>query len=202
MLAKGSLKPISLSFIPVIITAILGYHLRHHFIYFTIFFLILSLIVILFFRDPNRTTAKGIVSPADGKVMLVDKENNRIDIFMNVTDVHVNRSPYSGKVNDTKRIDGEFKPAFSEKSEKNFKHVITLVTDYGTIKIHQITGFLARRIVPYIKKGDELKKGERIGLIRFGSRVRLDLPNRVNIIVKKGNKVKASETTIGVWNED
>ncbi len=202
MLAKGSLKPISISSIPVFITIILGFFVWPPSYYFTILFLILTLGVVIFFRDPDRTIGEGLVSPADGKVILVNKDINRIDVFMNITNVHVNRSPYSGKVKDTKRIDGKFKPAFSEKSENNFRHIITLITDYGTIKIHQITGFFARRIVPYLHKGDELQKGERIGLIRFGSRVRLDLPDNVNITAEKGDKVKAGESTIGVWNED
>ncbi|MGM0404608.1 MAG: phosphatidylserine decarboxylase [Thermoplasmatota archaeon] len=202
MLAKGSLKPITISSILVFFTIVIGYYMWYPIFYFTILFLILALALVIFFRDPDRTIGKGLVSPADGNVILVDKEINRIDVFMNITNVHVNRSPYSGKIKDAKWIHGEFNLAFSEKSENNFKHVITLVTDYGTIKIHQITGFFARRIVPYIDKGDELQKGERIGLIRFGSRVRLDLPDNLDITAEKGDKVRAGESTIGVWDED
>lgn len=202
MLAQGSLKPISISIVPVIISLIIGYLIWVPSYYLSILFLIIIVLIIIFFRDPDRKIGEGIVSSADGKVVLVNKETNRIDVFMNITDVHVNRAPVSGRVKDTRWIEGEFKPAFLDESRDNFRHVITLDSGRGEIKIHQITGFLARRIVPYIKKGDKLEKGERIGLIRFGSRVRLDLPSNVKIIVNKGERVRAGKSTIGVWNED
>ncbi len=202
MIARGAVKPISISAVPAIITLIIGVFLWTPSYYIAVLFILLLIAVFIFFRDPDRKVGRGVVSPADGKVILVNNDGNRIDVFMNITDVHVNRSPYSGEVKNTKRVNGKFKPAFSDKSENNFRYEILLQTNYGPIKIYQITGFLARRIVPYINKGDELQKGDKIGLIRFGSRVRLDLPENVNIIAEEGDKVRAGESTIGVWDED
>lgn len=140
------------------------------------------------------------MSPADGKVILIDDEKKRIDIFMGVTDVHVNRAPLKGKVKRIRRERGGHAPAYSDESEKNEKLTISLGTEHGPVDVTQIVGIIARRIVPYVEKGDVLRKGERIGMIRFGSRVRLEFPGPVKFHVKEGDRVRAGETTLGVWH--
>ncbi len=198
MIARGAVKPISISAVPAIITLIIGAFFWTPSYYIAGLFIVLLIAVIIFFRDPDRDVGGGVVSPADGKVIVVNKDVNRLDIFMNITDVHVNRSPYGGRVENTKMKEGSFKPAYSKSSERNFRHQIILNTDHGKMSIYQITGIFARRIVPYIEEGDHLKKGQRIGIIRFGSRVRVDLPKKFEITVQEGMKVKAGESTIGV----
>ncbi|MDY6985101.1 MAG: archaeosortase A [Candidatus Thermoplasmatota archaeon] len=154
----------------------------------------LSFLVVLFFRDPDRSTGRGIVSPADGKVLYAFDDNGtkRIAIFMSITDVHVNRAPCSGEVLRVDRGKGTHAPAYSKNAEKNVYALI----DMGRIKIKQITGIFARRIVTYVRREEPVKKGERIGLIRFGSRVDLYAEVDGRIMVKKGDKVIAGETTL------
>jgi phosphatidylserine decarboxylase len=122
---------------------------------------------------------------------------------MNIYNVHVNRIPLDGTVKDIVHIHGIHLPAFKKESEKNERVITTIETKIGTIKIIQIAGTIARRIVPYIKKGDKLKKGEKIGIIRFGSRVDIFLPtNKIKKInIKVGDIVKAGETTIAETND-
>ena len=162
--------------------------------------------VILFFRDPDRTIGKGVVSPADGKVMFVEKNDRgkewHIGIFMSPLDVHVNRAPVAGKVIEIEHLEGNFKPAYNRNSKHNERVIITLYTDMGNIKIIQIAGILARRIVPYVDKGHLLSKGQRIGIIRFGSRVDVFLPSAiVEPVVVPGQRVKAGTDSIAVIRE-
>jgi len=164
---------------------------------------IISFPVVLFFRDPSRRIGNDIVSPADGKVMFVDRceEDTKwhMAIFMSPLNVHVNRAPLAGRVVEMKHIEGSFIPAFDKESENNERVVTKLMTDMGEITIIQIAGIVARRIVPYIKGGRRLRKGQRIGMIRFGSRVDLFLPSAlVEPIIVPGQRVKAGRDTIGV----
>jgi len=200
MFARGDFKSMILASIPFVIVFLFTLFLVPQLYYISPIFLLLPLFSLYFFRDPKRKIEDGIISPADGKVVHVDEKNKEIAIFMSIFDVHVNRSPYSGKVMKNKHYYGEHHPAYSDKSEKNEKNHIVLVTDKGNLDIIQITGIFARRIVPYINKGDKVKKGEKIGLIRFGSRVELNLPESASIQVGKGEKIKAGEK-IGDWNE-
>ena len=179
-------------------------------------FLVLSLIVflkticfIIFFRDPDREIGKGITSSADGKVREICKIKDNdvgncflVSTFMNINNVHVNRMPFDGKIISLTHILGSHVPAYKKESEKNERVVTLIDTKIGKIKVVQIAGTVARRIVPYIKKGDELKKGERIGIIRFGSRVDLYLPsNKIKKIeVELKDKIRAGETTIAKIN--
>ena len=167
-------------------------------------------ILVIFFRDPERIIGAGIVTPADGKIVEISKEKNsnseeftRISTFMNIYNVHVNRMPYDGKINDIFHLSGSHIPAFKKESDKNEQLIAVIDTKYGNIKVIQIAGTIARRIVSYIKIGDNLKKGEKIGIIRFGSRVDIYLPNKKlkNICVKVGEIVKAGETTIAEIND-
>jgi len=111
---------------------------------------------------------------------------------MSLTDVHVNRAPSDGKVSDIRRGNRGHAPAFSERSKKNNY----AITDMGRIKVKQVTGIFARRIVNYLRVGQDVGKGERIGLIRFGSRVELYAEAEGSIRVRKGDRVIAGETTL------
>jgi phosphatidylserine decarboxylase len=121
----------------------------------------------------------------------------RLAIFMNVTNVHVNRCPLNGRVIKMAYKPGGLVPAYYPESKRNERLITYLKTDIGIIKIYQIAGILARRIIPYIKTGDKLKKGQRIGIIQFGSRVDLILPkNRLKILVSEGDTVRAGSTSL------
>ena len=169
-----------------------------------------NLFFVYFFRDPDREIGNGFVASADGRIReisnLKDKDIGdctKISTFMNLHNVHVNRIPLDGTVKDITHISGIHLPAFKKESEKNERVITIIKTDIGIIKIIQIAGTLARRIFPYVKKGDKLKKGEKIGLIKFGSRVDVYLPSKKikNINVKLGDKVKAGETTLAEIND-
>ncbi|MCI0372646.1 MAG: phosphatidylserine decarboxylase [candidate division NC10 bacterium] len=174
---------------------------------------ILAVGVGFFFRDPERVVPEGpgvVVAPADGRVTVVrqgvgaDGEGpgpfSQVSIFLSVLDVHVNRAPYGGKVEDLKYRPGRFLVAWREEASRvNEQTVIALATPDGPITVKQIAGVLARRVVTWIRPGQELKTGERIGLIRFGSRVDLLVPRRVTLAVKVGDKVRGGETVVGVF---
>ncbi|MEA3560016.1 MAG: phosphatidylserine decarboxylase [Candidatus Thermoplasmatota archaeon] len=164
--------------------------------------LLLNFVLLLFFRDPERDISVGVTSPADGRVTTVEMRRGRyfISIFMNVHNVHVNRAPWNGTVVSIEHISGGYAPAFSKDSDRNERLVTRLATDSGMWTITQIAGAVARRIVPYIKEGDELLKGQRFGLIRFGSRVDLEfkLPRGMEVIVSPGDRVKAGSSSLAV----
>jgi len=162
---------------------------------------ILDICFIWFFRDPERT-AQGpedvILSPADGKV--VDIRDNTACIFMNIHNVHVNRAPVSGKIVKMKHKDGGYLPAFFKDSHRNERNLICIESDYGLVRIVQIAGTVTRRIDTYFNVGDRVFRGERIGMIRFGSRVDITPPNGYTLIVNKGDRVKAAISAIAIRN--
>ncbi|MDH4223915.1 MAG: phosphatidylserine decarboxylase family protein [candidate division Zixibacteria bacterium] len=182
----------------------------------TLIFLLLTFFVALFFRDPERKYSSGgqvdnlILSPADGKIveLLTFPENSylnsggtKVSIFLSLWDVHINRNPISGIVKYTKYTPGSFNPAFKEKaSSENEQNELGLENEKVKLILKQITGTIARRIVCRIKEGDRIIAGERFGMIKFGSRVELFLPEKVKILVKLGQKVKAGETIIGTFS--
>jgi len=203
MLAKGT-SPIII--VPIILFALcfLGYvFYMHHwaFVLLAIIFTFLSCMGLWFFRDPERKIGHGIVSAADGVVSFVKKSKDgkgvTISVFMNVHNVHVNRAPWAGTITRTKHFPGGHSPAYERNADKN-EHVVTeMATGLGPIRIVQIAGTVARRIIPYIDRGQRLKKGERLGIIRLGSRVDVTLPAKaVKVVVKHGQKVLAGQTTI------
>lgn len=151
-----------------------------------------------FFRDPDRTPpSDGIVSPADGRVSVIRDEDGclRVGVFMNVTDVHVNRAPLSGTVQDVTHIDGGYLPAFCKDSERNERVRI----DFEDYSVITIAGVLVRRIHPYVEPGDAITRGDRIGHISFGSRADVILPDsytRDDLCVERGQKVRAGETLL------
>ncbi|MCX9085185.1 MAG: phosphatidylserine decarboxylase [Candidatus Methanoperedens sp.] len=160
---------------------------------------ILTIFFIIFFRDPQRYPTgdeDDAVSPADGKVISI--QNRTICIFMNIHDVHVNRAPLSGIVTHIDYKPGGYIPAFNKDSEVNERNHIVMKTTTGTLELTQIAGVLTRRIVSYISEGTELKRGERIGMIRFGSRVDVILPEGYVTRVKLNDVLKAGATIIAV----
>jgi len=172
-------------------------------------FILIAVFVVQFFRDPPRTIpqdAGAILSPADGKVICIEKafddyqqvEALKISVFMNVFNVHSNRSPVDGEVIDVQYFAGKFVNAdFDKASTENERNaVIVKMTNGQKITFVQVAGLVARRILCYTKTGEWLKRGERYGFIRFGSRVDLYLPLNATPLVSIGQKVKATETII------
>ncbi|MCK4401328.1 phosphatidylserine decarboxylase family protein [bacterium] len=179
-------------------------------IFVSVIFLILLSFCVFFFRDPEREITKGeniVLAPADGKVVAIeqiqdskisDEPVRRISIFLSVFDAHINRAPIDGQVIYLEYSKGRFldarNPKASEVNENNFM----VFSHKGTkIAIRQIAGKIARRVVCKCNKGDNLKIGERIGMIRFGSRTDLFLPMNAEISAKVGDMVKAGITIMG-----
>ncbi|HTY41277.1 MAG TPA: phosphatidylserine decarboxylase [Thermoanaerobaculia bacterium] len=169
-----------------------------------------TLFLVQFFRDPERRPEGGddtLISPADGTVLSVAEApeappgaRRRLSVFMSVFNCHVNRAPASGRLADYAYVRGQKGAAFSDKaSAENEQNRITLVTPSGSVTFKQIAGALARRIIFYPRVGDTLVRGQRIGLIRFGSRVDLFVPDGAEVLVGPGDKLKAGQTAIARW---
>jgi phosphatidylserine decarboxylase len=152
-----------------------------------------------FFRDPTRTIGSGVVSPADGKVraVAVEGERTRISVFMNVTDVHVNRLPIDGTFTAIGSGGAGYRPAYRSDADRNVSRTYQLDTALGPVTIVQITGIVARRLVSFVQSGQARSKGDRFGMIVLGSRVDVLLPTaRVRPSVKVGERVWAGRSTI------
>lgn len=171
---------------------------------------LLFLFCLNFFRDPNRIMPHGeriIVSPADGKIIRIEKlhdeeigESFVVSIFLNIFNVHANWMPLDGDFLDLKYSKGKFLLAFNHKAcDENERNIIKIKTEIGTIKIVQIAGLLARRILCYAKKGNSMIIGERLGFMRFGSRIDLTISSKVNLKIKEGQKVVGKKTIIGTY---
>ena len=172
---------------------------------------VVTAFVIWFFRNPNRKISEDnrvVVSPADGKVITIENvtENDllkcpckKISIFMSLFNVHVNRVPYSGMVSNIRYEKGKFLAAnLSKASFLNEKNSVLFKTDEGKeILTVQVAGIIARRIVCWLKEGMHVQKGERFGLIQFGSRLEVFLPFDTTVCLRMGDKVKAGETPMG-----
>lgn len=171
---------------------------------------LLAVFVIYFFRDPEREIPAGdglIVSPADGRIInirldandkLLENESICVSIFLSIFNVHINRIPCDGDVMQTVYNPGRFLPAFQEKASiLNEQNSLLIVHKNKKIIVRQIAGLIARRIVCWVKKGNRVNRGERFGLIRFGSRVDLFVPKGVELTVKKGDIVFGGKTIIG-----
>lgn len=164
-----------------------------------------------FFRDPQRRIPDGeglVVAPADGKVVSVAELNGessvagtatRVSIFLSPLDVHINRLPVAGKIEEIRYQPGKFLAAYKEEaSEQNEQNALQIVDSQGRLfRVVQIAGVLARRIVCWAKPGDILQRGERFGLIMFGSRTDLYLPRGCSVEVREGQRVKGGETVLG-----
>ena len=170
-----------------------------------------SAFVAYFFRDPQRIPPADpgvVVSPADGRVMEIVSEQfdgrpgQRVSIFLAIWDVHVNRSPMAGRVQRLDYRPGRFYAAMrSRASSENEQNVIRLETDHGQIMFKQIAGWVARRVVCWKKPGDSLALGERIGLIRFGSRMDVWLPESAEIVAKVGQHVAGGVSVLARWHD-
>jgi phosphatidylserine decarboxylase len=167
-------------------------------------FLALALFIGYFFRDPERQISPDeadVVSPADGKIVGIAAEpdkTTRVSIFLSVFNVHINRSPIGGQVESVCYRPGKFKVAFDPTaSAENEQNVLVIRSGSDRIKFSQIAGILARRIVCWKKPGDWVAKGERIGLIKFGSRVDIFLPDHVALSIKLGDRVQGGASVIG-----
>lgn len=192
----------------LIVTGIL---VNNGFVRYPLFIIAIFLIAFTlnFFRDPERiipSKENVVVSPADGRVLFVKEvvdekfikgKAKQISVFMSPLNVHVNRIPISGKVEYLKHYEGEFIAAFEDKaSEKNERTEIGITSEKGKVLFTQIAGFVARRIVCDLKVGDNVKIGERFGMIKFGSRVDIIVPIEWKEKVKKDDNVFAGETIL------
>jgi len=181
------------------------------------FGLVLTLWCIYFFRDPERITpvsADLVVSPADGKISSVgpvvpsqelglpQEEMTRISIFMDVFSCHINRIPIDGTIKSIQYYAGRFANAeFDKASEHNERNGLLIATKHGNIGVVQVAGLVARRIVCWVKTGDDVVAGKRFGLIRFGSRLDVYLPAGIKIRVSAGQKAIAGETVLASFDD-
>ena len=169
----------------------------------------LAAFIFYFFRDPDRiipSDPNAVVSPADGRILVVTDEEfagrpgKRISIFLAIWNVHVNRSPEAGVISKLQYCPGKFFAAMREcASTQNEQNIISLATQSGEIVFKQIAGLIARRVVCWKKTGDGVARGERIGLVRFGSRADLWLPRDAEILAKVGDNVKGGSSILAYW---
>ena len=202
MVRDGILYGIAL----LVVTAIVWY--GTHFVSLSAVPLLLALFLMWFFRDPARRIPRDpglIVSPADGKVEEAEwietsiGSRVRVSIFLNVFDVHVNRVPVSGTVSLVEYREGAFLNALNAESAlHNEQTLITIDTGDYSVSFKQIAGVLARRIVCNLREGDRVMRGERMGLIKFGSRTDVLLPANVELRVKAGDRVKGGSSVLAV----
>lgn len=211
MLTKYGYNTLGVISIVVFVLFALGIFLSNPYIKYTLIVIGVFLLVfsLNFFRDPDRTIPKGeniIVSPADGKVLLIkevlpnrfiDEPSWQISVFMSPLNVHVNRIPIDGKVAYVKYVEGEYLVAYHDKAdERNERSEIGIESSHGKVFFTQVAGYVARRIVYDLKEGDNVKMGDRFGMIKFGSRVDVIVPKKWNIKVKEGDIVTAGETIL------
>lgn len=175
---------------------------------------VLAAFVTFFFRNPRRAIPVDdtlVMSAADGRVMgisevyedqFLEQDGIKVTIFLSVFDVHVNRSPIAGEIKFQQYTCGRFRPAYKESAGcENERHTIGLENEKMRVLVTQIAGILARRIVSWVTLGVVLERGERYGMIKFGSCTEIVVPRSVEILVKKGDKVRGGETVIGRLRE-
>ncbi len=179
------------------------------FFYLSIFVFCFALFCLYFFRNPRRHSdadSNSLISPADGKIIDISEINEqeyfgcdviRIAIFMSPTDVHVNRAPFAGRVVSMKHVAGKFAMAFGKDAEiRNEKNYILFENDGERMLVVQIAGFLARRIIPYVKVDDRVDRGQAVGMIAFGSRVDIYFHKGYEPVVNLHARVRAGKTTL------
>jgi phosphatidylserine decarboxylase len=205
VIARGGYPFIVLSLVTTVFIAFFGIG------WLTILFAFFTFFIIWFFRNPEiyfQEEEKVLISPADGRIIKIEDVEidgtisgkfKKVSIFMNVFNVHVNRAPYAGEIEAINYHEGKFFSANLDKASlDNERNEIMIRTEDGrSLWMVQIAGLIARRIVCWVNAGTTVKKGERIGLIRFGSRVDVYLPEDSRISVKLRDKVKAGETVLG-----
>ena len=211
MFTKYGYSTMGIVFIIVFVLIAMSIYLDNNFIRIPL--LLISVFIVVFtlnfFRDPERTVPnkeKIVVSPADGRVLFVKEvlddnfikgKAKLVSIFMSPLNVHVNRIPISGKVEYVIYINGEYLAAFEDKaSERNERNEIGITSPAGKVMFTQIAGFVARRIISDLKVGDSVTIGNRFGMIKFGSRVDIIVPEQWQVKVKKDDNVTAGETIL------
>lgn len=168
-----------------------------------ILFVLIAAFMLYFFRDPERTVPEGeglIVSAADGQVTRIEdgEDSKLVSVFLSPLDVHINRSPITGRISDIEYTAGRKMPATNnEASLLNERNKLVIEGEDITVSCTQIAGILARRIVCWPNAGDQLERGQRFGLIKFGSRTDVLMPGNVELAVKVGDRVRGGETIIG-----
>lgn len=173
-----------------------------------VFLIVLGIAILLFFRDPERQAPadrRAVLAPADGVVVEIetlDDGRKFVAVFLSVFDVHVNRSPFTGVVSSIVARPGTYRHANSREGARgNARIDIELQSEQGNIRFSQLSGLIARKISCKAKLGDRLAAGERFGLIYFGSRMEVELPETVDIVVKTGQRTKAGETVIARFRD-
>jgi len=192
---------------PPLLVGIAAVLLHWHWIGGVLIFL--GLFVMFFFRDPERTPPADpdtIVSPADGRIMVVVEESHagqpgrRISVFLSIFDVHVNRSPVAGRITAIKYRTGKFYAAMRGRaSAENEQNAFFVQSDRGKVVFTQIAGWVARRIICWKSAGDSVMRGERVGMIRFGSRMDIWLPEGTEILVRHGQHVAGGTSVLARW---
>jgi phosphatidylserine decarboxylase len=204
-IAKEGYPFIAFSAFVTLILAVLGYDLL------ALPALAITTFIICFFRDPERIgpiSEDALISPADGKVILIEKiiddqyllgQVYKVSIFMNVFNVHVNRVPVSGTVEKILYTPGKFYSADSDRGALYNEHCATILRSARGHRLAfvQVAGLIARRIVCWLEVDDQVRRGQRFGLIRFGSRVDLYIPAQTQLEIAIGQKVRAGETVLG-----
>lgn len=202
MLAKGSTPWIVAVLIFATISGAGAYFTKDQYMEFAAYMGVMSVVFLLwFFRDPERNIKickNCMVAPADGKV--IDIRGRTICIFMNFQNVHVNRIPLAGTIRNVEHKKGGYIPAFCKDSERNERNITIIDTEHGDVSVTQIAGTVTRRIITYVKEGDIIQQGQRFGMIRFGSRVDVTIPEVFDISCKKGDRVYGGETVIATKN--
>jgi phosphatidylserine decarboxylase len=201
--------------LPLVLIAggLMGFWLRQRSLFLlvlTVFFVVLSILVFNFFRDPERpipAEENAIISPADGVVVQLAEEEHesrpvrRLSIFMSPLDVHVNRTPIAGSIKAISYKKGAFRVASQDlASVENEQNVFTVEGRQGVVVVKQIAGLVARRIIFWKRLGDSLARGERVGMIKFGSRVDVLVAPSVEWSVKVGDRVWAGSSILGTTN--
>ena len=213
-LARGAGKDLVVAGIPVLLSVAVAAAWPHPLTVALAGALTALLAFLAFFlRDPRRTPPTGTglcLAPADGRVLeicrlhepaFVQGEVLRISIFMSLLDVHVNRAPLAGRVVRVEHVPGQFHQAFRpEASALNEHNLIGLSTDHGRVLVKQVAGILARRIVCWVHPGQELRAGDRLGMIKLGSRVELYLPAAAEPVIRVGDRTRAGVTVIAKLN--
>lgn len=196
-------QPITLASLTLFLVLLSYSFIISNLYYILPFIIFIFLFNLFFFRNPHRTIQKNhqeILAPADGRVYETDEKNGIIRIRMSLLNIHVNRSPVKGKITNIRKIEGTYWPflSFIKRGTKtNARQIITMKTELGDIKIIQISGFLVRRCIAFVSE-EEVEQGQIIGMIKYGSEVDLQFPekNNLKMLVKKGDKTTAGKTVI------
>jgi len=212
-LARGAGKELIIAGVPLVLALVASVAWPGPCTFFLAGLLVVLFALLLyFFRDPRRISPAGeglFLAPADGRVVEVQRvreprflggEGLKIGIFMSLLDVHVNRAPLEGQVTLVEHVPGQFLQAFRpEASEVNEHNLVGLESRYGRVLVKQVAGILARRVVCWVRAGQKLRAGDRLGVIKFGSRVELYLPLGAEPVVRVGDQARAGVTVIARW---